>query len=121
MKLAAVLALALRQDTGLLCMTGLRQVATYLRQGINRMVSVKSIHPQTCQLNFITRNRNIKLTSLWVNWRWSNHSIDTFCEIRSERFRPRVSECTDEAEVNRLWAPHDQDTGLLCMTGLRQI
>jgi hypothetical protein len=39
----------------------------YLTECINTMVSLKSIHPQTRQLNLITRTSKIKLTSLWVN------------------------------------------------------
>ena len=39
----------------------------YFTERINQMVSPKSIHPQTRQLNFITRNRNIKVTGLCVN------------------------------------------------------
>ena len=54
----------------------------YFTERINEMISLKSIHPRTRQLNSITRNSKIKLTDLWVNYLWRNHSIDTFGEIR---------------------------------------
>ena len=37
----------------------------YLSERINSMDSLKSIHPQTRQLNYITRNIKIKLTICW--------------------------------------------------------
>ena len=46
---------------------GTIMVHPYLTQCINQMVSFRSTHPQTHQLNFITRNGKIKLTDLWVN------------------------------------------------------
>ena len=39
----------------------------YLTQCIDLMVSLKSIHPQTRELNFIIRNSKLHLTGLWVN------------------------------------------------------
>ena len=43
------------------------EIKSYLAQCINEMVSLKSIHPQTRQLNFVTRNSKIKSTGLKVN------------------------------------------------------
>jgi hypothetical protein len=40
---------------------------TLSRTMFDEMVSLQSIHPQTRQLNFISRNSKIKLTGLWVN------------------------------------------------------
>ena len=42
-------------------------VTPYLTERINSMVSLQSIHPQTRQLNLITRIIKIKFTNLWVN------------------------------------------------------
>ena len=39
----------------------------YLTERIDQTVSVKSIYPQTRQLDFVTRNSEIKLTGVWVN------------------------------------------------------
>ena len=51
---------------------------------INPMVSTKSIHTQTRQLNPTIPCHKIKLTDLWVNWLERNHLINTFCEINAE-------------------------------------
>ena len=44
------------------------------------MVSLKSIHPQNRQLDYIRRSSKIKLTVLWLNWLERNHLFKTFCE-----------------------------------------
>jgi len=54
----------------------------YLPECIEIMVSLKSIHTQTRQPNFITRNSKIMLTGLWVNSLERNHLIHTFSEIK---------------------------------------
>ena len=46
------------------------------------MVSLKSIHPQTRQLNLTIPCYEIKLTGLWVNGLQRNNSIHEFYEIR---------------------------------------
>ena len=43
------------------------EVRTYITACMNGMVSLKSIHPQTRQPNFVTRNSRIKSMGLWVN------------------------------------------------------
>ena len=54
----------------------------YLTEPVNQMVSLKPIHPPTRQLNSGTWNSKIKLTDLWVNCPWRNHSINALCEIK---------------------------------------
>jgi hypothetical protein len=39
----------------------------HLTERINYIVSRKSIHAQTRQLNLITRNSKVELTGLWVS------------------------------------------------------
>jgi len=39
----------------------------HLTERVNKMVSRKSMNPQTRKLNLITRNSEIYLTDLWVN------------------------------------------------------
>ena len=47
---------------------------------IDLMFFLKSIHPQTHQRNFITRNSRFKLTDVWVSCLERNHSSDTEVE-----------------------------------------
>ena len=47
------------------------------------MDTLKSIHPQTRQLNFTIPFYEIDLKGLWVNWLKRNLLIGTFCEMMS--------------------------------------
>ena len=55
-----------------------------LTQRSNQIGYLNSIHPQTRQINFITRNSTIKLTGLWVNPLQRNYSIKRFCELKTD-------------------------------------